>query len=374
MSEQVDCVIVGAGVVGLAIGRELALRGREVLVLEAQSAIGTGISSRNSEVIHAGIYYPSGSLKAALCVEGRRALYEYCERHGVAHRRTGKIIVATSDRQLVQLRKYAAQGTANGVSELRQITAAEVARLEPAVRCVGGLESACTGIVDSHELMLAYRADLEGNDGTVVVNSAVRGGALLADGVELHVGDMALRARMAVNAGGLDAQRISRSLQGVAPESIPSLFLAKGHYFTLAGRSPFNRLVYPIADEAGLGIHVTLDLAGHARFGPDVQWVDGIDYGFDNSRRAAFCAAIKAYYPDLDEARLQPAYVGIRPKIANAGQVAADFCIRGPADHGGASYVALYGIESPGLTASLALGRYVAQLLLTPSVATDSTC
>lgn len=363
MTEQVDCVVVGAGVVGLAIGRALALAGREVIVLEAESAIGTGTSSRNSEVIHAGIYYPPGSLKAKLCVSGRQALYAYCTQRHVEHRRIGKIIVATTEAQIRELAKYADQAAANGVLDMQYLDVAAVRKLEPAVRCVGGLASPSTGIVDSHALMLAYQADLEANNGTVLLNTAVVGGKFLDHHIELQTSDVSLHAKTVINAAGLNAQALSRSVRGVPPGSVPDQFLAKGHYFTLSGRSPFNRLVYPIADTAGLGVHVTLDLSGRARFGPDVEWVDTVNYGFDASRHAAFCEAIRSYYPDLNDARLQPAYVGIRPKIVGKGRAAADFCIRGPADHDGVSYVALYGIESPGLTASLALAEHVVQLL-----------
>lgn len=363
MSERVDCVVVGAGVVGLAIGRDLARRGREVLVVEEQGAIGTGSSSRNSEVIHAGIYYPTGSLKATLCVTGRRALYDYCERKHVEHRRIGKIIVATSERQLVELRRYSAQAAANGVSDVRYLSAAEVTRLEPAVRCVGALESPSTGIVDSHGLMLAYRADLEAAGGNVVLNSPVLGGTLCADGVKLQIEGISLMARTVVNAAGLSAQAVSHSIRGVPSDSVPPLFMAKGHYFALRGRSPFQRLIYPIPEEAGLGIHVTLDLSGHVRFGPDVQWIERLDYDFDTSREALFHEAIRSYYPQFDSGRLQPAYVGVRPKLAGAGGRVADFCVYTLAGRGASSYVALYGIESPGLTASLALAERVGQLV-----------
>ncbi len=364
MTEYVDCVVIGAGVVGLAIARALALAGREVIVIEAEPAIGTGTSSRNSEVIHAGIYYPTGSLKARLCIAGRQALYSYCEQRYIEHRRIGKIIVATSEGQLAELRKYAAQAAANGVADLRSLSAAEIAKLEPAVRCVGGLESPSTGIVDSHALMHAYQADIEASNGVVLLNTTVLGGQLRGDRIELRTADTALNAQIVVNAGGLSAQELSRSFLGMPPDAVPALFLAKGHYFTLSGRSPFSRLVYPIADSAGLGTHVTLDMSGRARFGPDVQWIDAVSYDFDMDRHATFCEAIRSYYPDLNPKRLHPAYVGIRPKIVGPGTPAADFCIRGPAEHGGAPYAALYGIESPGLTASLALGEHVTRLLL----------
>jgi L-2-hydroxyglutarate oxidase LhgO len=363
MSEQVDCVVIGAGIVGLAVARALALHGREVLVLEAQSAIGTGTSSRNSEVIHAGIYYPIGSLKAVCCVSGREALYEYCEQRHVEHQRLGKIIVATTENQKAELSKYAAQAAANGVHDLSALTAQEVEQLEPHVRCVAGLLSPSTGIVDSHGLMLAYQADIEANYGTVLLNASVSGGAISNDEVSLQVADTSLRARSVVNAAGLSAQAVSATLEGVKAHTIPQQFLAKGHYFNLSGPSPFKRLVYPIADDAGLGIHVTLDIAGKARFGPDVQWIDAIDYRFDAEHHSAFCKAIRSYYPDLNESRLQPAYTGIRPKIVGKGQGAGDFRVSGPGDHDGAPYVALYGIESPGLTGSLALAEYVRRLI-----------
>lgn len=364
MVERVDCVVIGAGVVGLAIARAMALRGREIIVLEAENAIGTGTSSRNSEVIHAGIYYPSGSLKASFCVAGRMALYDYCHRKAVPHHRLGKIIVASSEAQMPELRKYVAQARANGVNDLTFLTAEQVKELEPSVKCVGGLLSPSSGIIDSHALMLAYQADLETNNGTVVLNSSVLAGTLQSDAITLLVGDTLLQADAVINAAGLNAQQVSRTLRGVLEETIPRQFLAKGHYFSLSGKSPFHRLVYPIAEAAGLGIHVTIDIAGQARFGPDVEWIDSVDYGFDDSRHRAFCEAIRHYYPDLNEARLKPGYVGIRPKISGKGQPSADFCIRGPQFHSGCQYVALYGIESPGLTASLALAEHVARLLL----------
>ena len=365
MSEQVDCVVIGAGVVGLAVARALVSAGREVLVLESEDAIGTGISSRNSEVIHAGIYYPTGSLKAGMCVAGRELLYRHCAEHGVEHRRIGKIIVATSEEELPTLTKYQAQARLNGVHDLQPLTAQQVAAIEPNVRCVAGLASPSTGIVDSHGLMLSYQADLEAGGGMVACNSPVISGQLSASGVLIEVGgteSLTLEARTAVNCAGLGAQAVSSALRGVPPQSIPPRFLAKGHYFSLSGRSPFGRLIYPLANSAGLGTHVTLDLAGNARFGPDVKWVDSIDYAPDEARRDEFVRAIALYYPQIDPARLQPSYTGMRPKISGPGEPAADFCIRTPAQHGG-PYVALYGIESPGLTASLALAGHVASLL-----------
>ena len=366
MTERIDCAVIGAGVVGLAVGRALALSGREVIVLESESAIGTGISSRNSEVIHAGIYYPDGSLKARLCVSGRELLYRFCALNAVEHRRVGKLIVATSAAQVPTLAKYEAQARANGVFDLRRLTSEEALQLEPQVRCAAALLSPSTGIVDSHGLMLAYQAELEAHGGVLALNSPVTGGRLLQSDIALEVGGAApaaLRAATVVNCAGLNAQDVSRRVFGVPAASIPRRFLAKGYYFSLTGRSPFRHLVYPVADAGGLGTHVTLDLTGGARFGPDVQWIEQIDYGFDQARKADFAQAIKLYYPQLDDSRLQPAYTGIRPKISRAGQAAADFCIRGPAEHGDCPYVALYGIESPGLTASLAIAEHVVTLL-----------
>ncbi len=367
MTERIDCAVIGGGVVGIAVARRLALSGREVILFEAERALGTGTSSRSSEVIHAGIYYPTGSLKARLCVAGREALYRYCAAQGVGHRRLGKLIVATGAEEVAILEQYAAQARANAVADLRALTADEVRLLEPQLRCVAGLLSPSSGIVDSHGLMLAFRAELEAHGGIVLTRTQVDGGSLEAAGeVLLHTSGAegaSVRARAVVNCAGLGAQQLSRQIAGVPPASIPPRVLAKGQYFSLMGRSPFTHLVYPIAEAGGLGIHVTLDLAGRTRFGPDVQWIPDVDYSFDESRRSAFISAIQRYYPALDGAQLQPAYTGIRPKISGPGQPAADFCIRGPADHAGCAYAALYGIESPGLTASLALADYVEALL-----------
>jgi L-2-hydroxyglutarate oxidase LhgO len=361
-----DCVVIGAGVVGLAIGRALGSRGHEVLVLETERAIGTGSSSRNSEVIHAGIYYPTASLKAQLCVTGRGLLYAYCEARNIPHRRLGKLIVATSTDELPVLGQYLRQASANGVDDLTDLSRVQVRTLEPEVECVAGVLSPSTGILDSHALMLAYQADLEAQGGIVSLGSPVTAGALGRGEIELRVGGSSptsLRTSILVNAAGLDAQCVSAGLEGLRADAVPGRFLAKGHYYALTGRSPFGRLVYPIGSSANLGTHATLDLQGHTRFGPDVAWIREVDYSFDEDRRASFVAAIRRYYPGLDEARLHPAYTGIRPKIVGPGEAAADFCIRGPADHDGCPYVALYGIESPGLTASLAIAKHVVQLL-----------
>jgi L-2-hydroxyglutarate oxidase LhgO len=362
--EVVDCVVVGAGVVGLAVARALALRGQEVVVLDQGSVIGQETSSRNSEVIHAGIYYPAGSLKARLCVEGRRRLYDYCAARGLLHRRTGKIIVATTAAEVRILEDYRAKALANGVDDLAWLTAGQVAGLEPAVRCVSALASPSTGIVSSHEYMLALQGDIEAARGTVVLNTRVarvgREGALFA--VDTGEGQP-LGARRLVNAAGLHAPALAGRIEGLPPQHVPRAWFAKGHYYAYQGRSPFSRLVYPVAEKGGLGIHVTLDTAGAARFGPDVTWIDAVDYAFDDSRRGRFAASIRRYFPALDEARLQPAYTGIRPKISGPEEPAADFLLQGPAVHGVPGLLNLYGIESPGLTASLALAERAADLL-----------
>lgn len=376
MTERIDCAVIGAGVVGLATARALAQAGREVLVLEAEGSIGTGTSSRNSEVIHAGIYYPPGTLKARFCVTGRSMLYDYAARKAVEFRRLGKLIVAASADEAATLSKYEAQAIANGVTDLRRLQAEEIGELEPSVRCSAAVLSPSSGIIDSHALMLSFRADLEAHGGIVVCDTKVVSGELHDAAVTLEIDGgsrLTLRARAVVNCAGLEAQAVSAKLDGLSPHTIPERFLAKGHYFSLTGRSPFRHLVYPIANAAGLGTHVTLDLAGNARFGPDVQWTEVVDYGFDAARKGGFVEAIRRYYPQLDDSRLLPAYTGMRPKISGPGQAAADFCIRGPADHSARPYVALYGIESPGLTASMAIAEYVEELLRhAPSAAVGS--
>ncbi len=363
MSERLDCVVIGAGVIGLAVARALALRGREVIVLEAAGAIGTETSSRNSEVIHGGLYYPTGSLKARTCVRGRDLLYAYCAERSIPHRRLGKLIVATTPEEIPQLAQYRERAARNGAGDLEPLDAAEVRRREPEVRCVAALWSPLTGIIDSHAYMLALQADLEAHGGTVVLRSPVTGGRLggAAIALEVDAGEaFRCEARTVVNCAGLVAPAVSASLAGYPAAALPPQRYAKGHYYTYGGRPPFRHLVYPLANNAGLGVHVTLDLAGQARFGPDVAWIDRPDYGFDDSRREAFIEAIRRYYPALDAERLQPGYTGIRPKITGPDEPAADFAVHGPEVHAQPGLVCLYGIESPGLTASLALAEHVA--------------
>jgi len=366
MTEKIDCAVIGAGVVGLAIARRLALDGREVIVLEAEEAFGTHTSSRNSEVIHAGIYYPTNSLKARLCVAGRIALYRYCAEHDVNHKRIGKLVVAGDPDQLAALNKYRQQAEANGVVDLRMLSAHEIAELEPEVRGVAGFLSPSTGIIDSHGLMLAYLGDAEARGASLALASPVVSGAVANGGIVLDVGGkeaIAIACNTVVNAAGLGAQTVSRAITGIAAETIPPAHYAIGHYYTLAGKAPFQRLVYPVARQDWLGVHVTVDLGGQVKFGPDFAWIDCIDYRFDSSRERAFYGAIRRYYPGLKDGALQPGYTGIRPKIAGPGAPAPDFLIQGPRDHGVEGLVNLYGIESPGLTASLAIADHVVQLL-----------
>ena len=371
MSEdRVDAVVVGAGVVGLAVGRALARRGLETLVLERESAIGTGISSRNSEVIHAGLYYPQGSLKARLCVEGREQLYAYCTAQGVAHRRCGKLVVATAPGQLPGLAQLAARARGNGVRDLRMLDASEARALEPALRCDAALLSPSSGIVDSHGLMISLQGDLERAGGAVALRSpvqAMRGGG----GYRIEVGGgepMVLRARWLVNAAGLRAQTLAATMPDLDARNVPQSNFSKGSYFALAGRAPFSRLVYPLPQDAWLGVHLTLDLGGQARFGPDAQWLDvagadAIDYSVDPARADAFYADVRRYWPGLPDGALQPAYSGVRPKIHGPGEPAPDFCVQGPREHGLAGLVNLFGIESPGLTSCLALADEVVSRL-----------
>lgn len=364
MTDAVDCVVVGAGVVGLAVARALALQGREVMVLEAADAIGTGTSSRNSEVIHAGLYYATGSLKARLCVQGRDLLYAYCAERAVPHRRCGKLIVATAPDQVAALQGIEARARANGVADLQWLDAKAAQALEPALQCVAALHSPSTGIVDSHALMLALQGDLEHAGGLVALNSPLAQARCTAGGIHLQAADgTELLARTVVNAAGLAAPDLARRFAGLDAHHAPTPYYAKGSYFTLAGRAPFSRLVYPAPEAAGLGVHLTLDMGGQARFGPDVQWVDAPDdLQVDPARGDAFYAEVRKYWPGLRDGALVPGYAGMRPKISAPGEPAADFVVQGPAVHGVPGLVNLFGIESPGLTSALALGDHVAVL------------
>jgi L-2-hydroxyglutarate oxidase LhgO len=363
---EADCVVIGAGAIGLAAARALALAGRKVLILERERHFGMHTSSRNSEVIHAGIHYPSGSLKAQACVAGRERLYEYCGARGIAHRRLGKFIVATSTEQLAQLRAIESQARANGVLDLQWLDAAQARREEPALDCVAALSSPSTGIIDSHAFMLALLADAEARGAEIAYGAAVTSLRPTASGVQVFIQSECralLQAQAIVNAAGLDAHRVARSIEGFPAQHIPRVRFAKGSYFALLGSAPFSRLIYPIPQSGGLGIHMTIDLAGRARFGPDVEWVDQLDYSVDPGRAAAFYGAVKRYWPQLGDGKLSPAYSGIRPKLSGPEEAAADFCISGPEAHGVARVVNLFGMESPGLTASLALAERVASLV-----------
>ncbi|MBP4052318.1 NAD(P)/FAD-dependent oxidoreductase [Chromobacterium violaceum] len=353
--ERVECVVIGAGVVGLAVARALAQAGREVVIVEAEPAMGLHASSRNSEVIHAGLYYPAGSLKARLCVAGRDALYRYCAERAIPHRRLGKLIVASRESQLAKLAALEAQARANGVADIRRLTASEARALEPALDCAAALLSPSTGIVDSHALMLSLLADAEAAGAQLALASPVEGGEVTPDGVALRVAGMALLAKRVVNAAGLFAPDVARAIAGLRADSIPPARYARGVYFSLQGRAPFSRLVYPLPEAGGLGSHLTLDLAGQARFGPDVEWVDGVDYRVDPARADAFYRAVRAWWPQLPDGALAPGYAGIRAKIAGPGEPDADFVIQGPAVHGAPGLVNLFGIESPGLTSCLAI-------------------
>ncbi|MCP4047008.1 MAG: NAD(P)/FAD-dependent oxidoreductase [Gammaproteobacteria bacterium] len=362
MTERVECVVIGAGVVGLAIARALALTGREVLVLEAESAFGTHTSSRNSEVIHAGIYYPTDSLKASTCVHGKELLYTYCRQREIDHRRLGKLIVATESEQIEVLQAYQTRGQANGINDLELLTQQELNQLEPEVQGLAALWSPSTGIVDSHALMLSLLGDLENAAGTLVLRSPVSRFRQVAEGFEIEVEangvPMKLQSRCLINSAGHGAVALARASETDHP--IKTQFLA-GHYFGYSGKSPFKHLVYPVAGASSLGTHATLDLGGHTKFGPDIDWREKLDYKFDLSetRQQHFETSVRKYYPGLETSRLQPGYVGIRPRIPGPGEPAADFVIAGPESHGVTGLVQLFGIESPGLTANLAIAEQV---------------
>jgi L-2-hydroxyglutarate oxidase LhgO len=365
MTESVEGVVIGAGVVGLAIARALARAGHDILILEAARQIGTETSSRNSEVIHAGLHYPNGSLKARFCVRGRDLLYAYCAEHGVPHRRLGKLTVACTEPELATLEAIKRKAEGNGVGDLEWVEADMARRMEPELRCLRAFHSPSTGIIDSHALMLAYLGDAEAASASLALRAPVLGGRVTADGFRLEIGGdapMALDCKLLVNSAGLSAPALARRIVGIPPATIPRDYYCRGVYFTLGGRAPFRRLIYPVPEHAGLGVHLTLDLAGQAKFGPDTEWIDGVDYTVDPRRGDKFYAAIRTYWPGLKDGALQPGYAGIRPKISGPGEPAADFVVEGAATHGIRGLVNLYGIESPGLTSSLALAEHVASL------------
>ncbi len=367
MSLQVQAVVIGAGAVGLACARALALAGKEVIILERNTDFGLETSARNSEVIHAGIYYPPGSLKAKMCVQGRQRLYAFCQSHGVEHSRCGKLIVATSERQLSELKNIQARALANGVDDLELLTASQAVALEPSLHAMGALLSPSTGIINGRAYMLALLGEAEHHGTSLALNSRVQSMQSTATGVQLSVlcdgVEETLLADLVVNAAGHQAIALANTCDAVAAEKIPRAYLAKGNYFSLAGRSPFSRLIYPVPEPGGLGVHLTLDLGMQARFGPDVEWVQTEDYSVNPQRAEVFYAAIRKYWPDLKDDALQPAYAGIRPKTVPQGSPDAAFQVQGPDEHGVAGLVNFYGIESPGLTSSLALADVLCERL-----------
>ena len=371
MTADVQCIVIGAGVVGLAIARELAQTGIEVLVAERGEGIGVGTSSRNSEVIHAGIYYPAGSLKAKFCVRGKHLLYAYCQDKGVAHKRLGKLLVATDERQAQTLDGIVAKAKANGVDDLQRLTRQQAQALEPALHCTAALLSPSTGIVDSHHLMLSYQGDAENAGAQFVFHCPFETAKILESGTEDSLFEVSfggaepvtLTCNLLINAAGLGAVDVAHRIQGLNPATIAKAYLCKGNYFTLQGKSPFTRLIYPVPNSAGLGVHITLDLGGQAKFGPDTEWIDKEDYEVDPARGESFYEAVRAYWPGLEDGALQPGYAGIRPKISGPTEASADFRISAAAEHGVSGLINLYGIESPGLTSSLAIAEHIRQTL-----------
>ncbi len=361
--DRIDCVVIGAGVVGLACARALALAGREVVIIESDVAIGTGTSSRNSEVIHAGLYYPNDSLRARFCVEGKHKMYAYCAERGIPHKRISKLIVALDDAQADAMLALKKNAEGNGVDDLEVLTADQATKMEPALSCKAAFLSPSTGIVDSHSLMLALQGEAEDHGAMLALNSPVIGGEIRPDGILLRTGGaepMELMANTVVNAAGLYAQQISGSIDGIPADSIPAIHYARGVYFTLTGRAPFKRLIYPMPVAAWLGVHLTLDMGNEAKFGPDIEWIDDVDYTVDPNRVNDFYPSVRRWWPGLPDGGLQPGYAGVRPKLYAQGEPAADFVIQCEDHHGISGLINLYGIESPGLTSSLAIGEYVA--------------
>ena len=365
----VDCVVIGAGVVGLAVARAIAtspqFEGKDIFLLEAANAIGTGTSSRNSEVIHAGIYYPQGSLKARLCVQGKTQLYQYCEDRGIGFKRCGKLIVASSESQVPLLQAIMAKAAANSVHDLVMLTREQARQLEPQLECHAAIHSPSTGIIDSHALMLSLQGDFENAGGILALNSAVANVNIASNAIQVIANDgTTLYTKVLVNAAGLYAPTLARQFDGLDPKHIPTAYYAKGNYFTLSGPSPFKRLIYPVPESAGLGVHLTLDMGGQAKFGPDVEWVElPDDLQVDAHRGDVFYAEVRKYWPALADGALQAGYAGIRPKISGPNDAAADFLIQGEKEHGIKGLVNLFGIESPGLTSCLAIGDYVQHML-----------
>jgi L-2-hydroxyglutarate oxidase LhgO len=356
----VQVLVVGAGVVGLAVARQAALAGHEVIVAEATAGIGSGVSSRNSEVIHAGLYYPTGSKRAYHCPRGRRMLYDFCASHGVPYNKCGKLVVATSEGEIAKLEAIRRQSEINGVEGVKMIEGAAARALEPELSCLLALHSPETGVVDSHRYMLALQGDLEDHGGMIAFNTRIERITLVQGGWLLHFGGSeTITVDAVVNAAGLGAQRLGRATEGYPQERVPRLFLGKGNYFGYAGRPVFSRLIYPAPIHGGLGVHVTLDLAGRMRFGPDVEWVDEENYDVDPARAQVFYASIRKYFPRLPDGALVPDYSGIRPKLTGPNEAAADFIIDGPAQHGVPRIVNLFGIESPGLTSALSIADEV---------------
>jgi L-2-hydroxyglutarate oxidase LhgO len=363
--DKVDCIVIGAGVIGLAVARRLALSGREVIVLEAAEGIGTVTSSRNSEVIHAGIYYKAGSWMARMCVGGKHALYRYCDEHGIPYRNCGKLIVATTAKETERLQSIRAHAEANGVADMQTLSGDAARALEPALNCDAALLSPSTGIIDSHAYMLALRGDAEAAGAVFAFYTPLERARATANHIEIETGGdapMTLACDLLVNSAGLSAPAVARCIEGMPIELIPAPYLAKGNYFSCSARAPFSRLIYPVPEPGGLGVHLTLDMAGQARFGPDVEWVDAIDYAVDPARAERFYPAIRRYWPTLPDGALMPSYSGIRPKIVPPAVASQDFLMQGPRDHGVAGLINLFGIESPGLTSSLAIADHVADM------------
>src|SRR6516164_4464841 len=365
--DRVECVVIGAGVIGLAVARRLARAGREVIVLEAAEGIGTVTSSRNSEVIHAGIYYKAGSLMARMCVSGKRALYRYCQDHGIPHRNCGKLIVATTPKETEKLQSIRTHAEANGVRDMQLLSGEAARALEPALNCDAALLSPSTGIIDSHAFMLALRGDAEAAGAALAFHTPLLHARVVAGKIELDAGGdapMTLECRLLVNAAGLSATTVARNIDGMPLDRIPPAYLAKGNYFSCGVKAPFSHLIYPVPEPGGLGVHLTLDMAGQARFGPDVEWIETIDYEVDPARAERFYPAIRKYWPSLPDGALMPSYSGIRPKIVPAAVATQDFLMQGPSDHGVEGLINLFGIESPGLTSALAIADHVGELAL----------